>query len=164
MCVKKEKNAVSSTQTAYSEHSIAVHSITVAGYVTANWLLSAANSQPWRRAISVIFDKLPLTIWSDFTTFFSFLTGANLFLCFSFFMCLSITLANLRPNIINFYVVDFSKCRSEEVMFLLTLSVCRAFFFHPRYVCKIYYMPVKLIRLIALHWLLVNGRKLAHHY
>ena len=25
--------------------------------------------------------------------------------------------------------VDFSKCRSEEVMFLLTLSVCRAFFF-----------------------------------
>ena len=162
MCVKKEKNAVSSTQTAYSEHAIAVHSITVAGYVTANWLLSVANSQPWRQAISVIFERLPLTIWSDFTTLFSFLTRTTIFSSFLYFLCAFITLANLCPNMINFDMVDFSKCRSEEVMFLLMLSVCRAFFIPG--MCVHVYMPVsvKLIRLIALHWLLMNGR--AHHY
>ena len=39
-------------------------------------------------------------------------------------MCLlRITLASLCPNMIHFDEVDFSECRSEEVMFLLTLSV-----------------------------------------
>ena len=42
-------------------------------------------------------------------------------------MCLSkMTLANLCQNMIHFDAVDFSECRSEEVMFLLTLSVSRA--------------------------------------
>ena len=34
-----------------------------------------------------------------------------------------ITIANLCPNMIHFNAFDFSECRSEEVMFLLMLSV-----------------------------------------
>ena len=35
------------------------------------------------------------------------------------------TIAYLFLNMINFDAVDFSERRSEEVMFLLTLSVCK---------------------------------------
>ena len=35
------------------------------------------------------------------------------------------TIAYLCPNMINFDVVDFSECRSEVVMFLMTLGVHR---------------------------------------
>ena len=35
----------SSTEAAYSEHSMAIHSISMAGYVTTETSLSAANSQ-----------------------------------------------------------------------------------------------------------------------
>ena len=32
-------------------------------------------------------------------------------------------IANLRPIMIHFHALDFNVCRSEEVMFLLTLNV-----------------------------------------
>ena len=39
-------------------------------------------------------------------------------------MCLvRSTIANLCPIMIHFNALDFNVCRSEEVMFLLTLSV-----------------------------------------
>ena len=44
-------------EAAYSEHSIAIHSISMAGYVYAVPLLSASNSQPERQAVSVIFEN-----------------------------------------------------------------------------------------------------------
>ena len=37
---------------------------------------------------------------------------------------LRINLPNLCPDMNHFDAVDFSECHSEEVMFLLTLSVC----------------------------------------
>ena len=37
--------------------SIAIHSISMAGYVTAIWALTAENSQPWSRTVSVIFEN-----------------------------------------------------------------------------------------------------------
>ena len=33
------------------------------------------------------------------------------------------TIAKLCPNMVHFDALDFSECHSEEVMFLLTLSV-----------------------------------------
>ena len=54
----------SSMEVAYSEHSIAIHSISMVGYVNAVWLLSASNSQPERQAVSVIFENWPLAISS----------------------------------------------------------------------------------------------------
>ena len=44
-----------------------------------------------------------------------------------FEMCLvRSTIAKLCPNVIHFDALDFSECRSEKVMFLLTLSVYSA--------------------------------------
>ena len=56
----------SSTEAAYSEHSIAIPSISMAGYVNAvrYRLLSASNSQPERQSVSVIFENWPLAISS----------------------------------------------------------------------------------------------------
>ena len=58
----------------------------------------------------------------NFIAFFSFLAKAILV----FQMCFirrTTCIAYLCLNMINFHAVDFSECHSEEVMFLLTLSV-----------------------------------------
>ena len=57
--VKKEKN---------SEHSIAIHSISKAGYVTAV-LAIVCTAVRDREASNVIFEKLPLAISIYFTLF-----------------------------------------------------------------------------------------------
>ena len=60
-------------------------------------------------------------LFCDFTAFSPFWRKQT----FAFQMCLlKSTLAyQMCPNMINFDVVDFSEFRSEEVMFLLKLSV-----------------------------------------
>ena len=102
----------------YSEHSIAIHSISKADYVTA--LLAIIRTEfrsSWRRAVSVIFEK-----WPAISPYFSFLTKANVIF---FFMCLVRSIiANLCPIMINLYALDFNMCRAEEVIsFFLTLGV-----------------------------------------
>ena len=71
-------------------------------------------------------------------------TQATLF----FLMCLLRTILYLCPNMIHFDAVDFSECRSEEVMFLLTLSVY--FMLLLRLYCKSVTPPMLLQLLILL--------------
>ena len=68
--------------------------------------------------ISAIFEKLPFVIKPYFLLF-----EARISCVFLIFLLRSIK-AYLCPNIINFDDVDFSERCPEEVMFLLTLSVC----------------------------------------
>ena len=56
----------SSKEAAYLEHSIAIHSISMAGNETTDKLLSAGNSQPGRRVLSVIKKRRPLAISPHF--------------------------------------------------------------------------------------------------
>ena len=58
----------------------------------------------------------------DFTLiFYSFLTQSNI--CFLKMCLIRSTIANLCPIMVHSNTLDFNECRSEEVMFLLTLSV-----------------------------------------
>ena len=83
----------SSTQAAYSEHSIATHSISMPGYVMA--ILAFVLSELTIREASNFCDFGKLTS-CDFTAFFSFFTKVN---PWGIFMCLiRITIANLCPN------------------------------------------------------------------
>ena len=76
------------------------------------------HTEPWSQAVSVIFRKMN---FCDFTAVFAFQTQVNLYF-FHMYLTRSIT-AYPSPNMIDFDVVDFSMHHSEEIMFLLTLSV-----------------------------------------
>ena len=110
--IAETAHRASSTEAAYSQHSIAIHSISIAGYVTPVPAF-LCGKLPGRKASSLCdFWKLTLL---RFHPFFSFLTQVNPFFLQ---MCLiKITLANLCRNMINFDAVDFSECCSEEVLF-----------------------------------------------
>ena len=115
--IEETAHRASSTEAAYSQHSIAIHSISMAGYVTAYRLLSAVNSQPGSLAVSVIFEKLLLAISPHFSPVllkqtFVYLAVLNKY-----------SLANLCPSMMYFDPLDFSECPSEKVMFLLTPNV-----------------------------------------
>ena len=98
---------------AYSGHSIIIHSISKAGYVTA--VLAIVRAELHAREASSFCDFWNITL--RFHLFYS-----NI--CF-FEMCLiRRTIANLCPIIKHCNALDCSECRSEKVMFLLTLSVC----------------------------------------
>ena len=104
----------SSTVAADSEHSIAIHSISMAGYLTTVPAFVCIEL-PAREASSFC-DFFKLTL-CNFTTYFSFLTDVILY----FVRC---ALANLCPSMIHFYLVDLvsvANWRSDK--FLLTLSV-----------------------------------------
>ena len=51
-----------SRKAAYSEHTLYIHSISMAGYVTAVLAFIRDEVRARRRAVSVIFEKLPLAI------------------------------------------------------------------------------------------------------
>ena len=105
---------------AYSEHSMAIHSISMSGYITA--VLAFVHAELRGQETSSFCDFWQVT-FCDFTLLYSFLTQPNI--CF-FQMCLvRNTIANLCPNMIHFDPLDFSECRSEEVISFLTLSVCK---------------------------------------
>ena len=107
---------------AYSEHSIAIHSISMAGCVTAVLAFVRAALRGRKTSSSVIFWKVTSC---DFTPFYSVLTQPNV--CCCFYMCLVKTIAKLCPNMIHFDALDFSECRSEEVISFFWRSV----YFHP---------------------------------
>ena len=65
------------TEAAYSEHSIAVHSSSMASYVTTVPAFVCRELQVWEA--SIFCDKKKMNSF-DFTTYFSILTQANL--CF----------------------------------------------------------------------------------
>ena len=77
------------------------------GYVTAVMALFCCEF-PAREASSFC-DFYKMTS-CDFTAFFSFLTQANLLLIKDNF------LPNLCPNMNHFNALDFSECRSDEVI------------------------------------------------
>ena len=85
-CVKKENNAVKSQKEIFWKSqklltkraqqrqpiqniSIAIHSISMAGYVTTVLAFAAVNSQPRARAVSVSFENWPLAISPYFSPF-----------------------------------------------------------------------------------------------
>ena len=102
----------------YSEHSIAIHSISKAGYVTA--VLAIVRTELRAREVSSFMWFLKKDLLRFHLILF-FFDSSKLF----FFMCLVRSIkANLCPIMINFYAWDFNVCRSEEVdKFLLTLTV-----------------------------------------
>ena len=77
--IKKEKNVVklqksfsNITETAHLELPQAIHSISMAGYITAvTGFCLCQNYWPGRRAASVVFEKLSLPISLHFTSFVS---------------------------------------------------------------------------------------------
>ena len=71
-------------------------------------------------AISVIFLKMP---FCDFTSYFSVFVTNKPSVFFSDVLNMTYHSFILSPDMIHFAAVDFSECRSEEAMFLLTLSV-----------------------------------------
>ena len=104
--------------TVYSEHSIAIHSISKTGYVTA--ILAIVHPKLSAREASSFCDLWKMTS-CDFTLFYYFLTQSNI--CF-FEMCLvRTTIANLCPIMIHFNALDFNECRSEEVISFFWRSV-----------------------------------------
>ena len=88
------------------------------GYVTAVLaILSVPSSVPGRRAVSVIFAKLPFAISPYFDSFFN---KANV-ICY---MCLVRSIiANLCQIMIHFCALDFTVCCSEEVISFFWRSV-----------------------------------------
>ena len=116
--ISETAHQASSTEEAYSEHSITFYSISMAGYVIP--------------VPAFVCGKLPRTrgeefLWcltTDLLRFhciFLFFDSRNLFflkLCW-----IRITIVNLWPNMNNFDAVDFSECRSEEGISLFRRSV-----------------------------------------
>ena len=103
---------------AYSEHSIAIHSISMAGYVIS--VLGIVRAELCAREASSF-----CVFWTnDLLRIHIILLFFDLIKRLFFEMCLvRSTIANLSPIMIHFNALDFKECRSEEVMFLLTLSV-----------------------------------------
>ena len=89
------------------------------GHVTAiTAFVCGVHQNHYRQAVSVIF------FYDVISLHFSPLKQANRFIYF--LMCiLRSTMAYLCPNMFNFDVVDFSECRSEEIISFLKLSVCQ---------------------------------------
>ena len=101
----------SPTQEAYSQHSIAMYSMSMAGYVTAV-LVFVCSELPAREGSNFCdFQKI---ISCDFTEFFSFLTRAKL--CFSMCLIRSTIIAYLCPNMIKFNAFGFNECYSEGMI------------------------------------------------
>ena len=100
----------SSTEAAYSEHSIAIHSISIAGYVNAVRAF-VCFELPAREASSFC-DFLKLTS-CDEIAFISLLLRTNL--------------PNMCPNMIHVDAFDFSACHSEEEISFFWRSV----YIHP---------------------------------
>ena len=80
----------------YSQHSKAIHSLSMAGYVTA--VLAFVREELISAWEASSFYDLKKSTSSHFTTFFSFLTQIFVFL-----------------DVIHLDALDFSECRSEEV-------------------------------------------------
>ena len=122
-CSPSELRA-SSTDAAYSKHSIAIHSISMAGCVNAVRAIIVCFELPAREASSYC-DFWKLTS-CNFITFISSFIGVKF--NFFFMSLLRINLPNLCPNMNHFDAVDFSECDSEEVIsffwrsFLISLS------------------------------------------
>ena len=127
---KKEKNVMKSQKitlkksqkppqkAAYSEHSIAFHSISKAGYVTA--ALAIVHTQLRAREASGFCDFWKMTS-CKFTLISSYLTQANIIFLK---MCLVRSIiANLWPIKSHFNALDFNVCRSEEVLSFFWRSV-----------------------------------------
>ena len=111
----------SSTEAAYSEHAIAIHSISMVGYVNA--------------VRAIVCFELPAREASNFCDFWKW-TSCNFIAFISslievnsrFFRCaliiLRINLPNLCPSMNHFdTTVDFSECHSEEVISFFWRSV-----------------------------------------
>ena len=103
--IAETAHRASSTEEAYSEHSIAIHSISMAGCVNAVRAI-VCFELPAREAISFC-DSWKLTS-CDFIAFISSLVKVNFFI----FRCAY----NLCPNMNYFDAVDFSEYHSEEVI------------------------------------------------
>ena len=101
-----------------SEHSIAIHSISMAGYITTIPAF-VCGEVPAKEASTFCDKKKDLLRRSPH--FFSSLTRANYWV---FYMCLiRITIANLCPNMIHFGAYHISECHSEEVISFFWRSV-----------------------------------------
>ena len=103
---------------ACKEHSITLFNFN-GGLRNCHCFLSAAYTEPGRRAVSVIFKKCPLAMALHFSPFWHNQT-------FVFQMCLIMNRKNysfLCPNMIYFDAVDFSECRSKEVISFFWRSV-----------------------------------------
>ena len=122
----------SSAEAAYSEHSIAIHAISMASYVNAVRAI-VCFELPAREASSFC-DFWKLTS-CDFIAFISSLIVVDFLK-----MCLlRINLPNLCPNMNHFDAVDFSECHSEEVISFFWRSVCICI---EHFYCCIWYMNV----------------------
>ena len=137
--VKKEKNVVQLQKVickiiteiarweppgkaAYSEHSIAIHSISMSGYVTA--ILAFVHAELRAREASSFCDFGKIT--SCYLILLLIDSSKHLF----FEMCLvRSTIANLCPIMIHFDALDFSECRSEEVLFCFCFFWCSVYIF-----------------------------------
>ena len=98
-------------KTAYSEHSIAIHSIPMVGYITP--ILAFVHTELCAREASsfCIFEKLPLAFSLHFTLFF------GLKQTFVFEMCLvRSSSTNLCPIVSHLNALNFIECCSEEVI------------------------------------------------
>ena len=105
-------------KSAYSEHSIAIHSISKTGYVTA--ILAIVRAELRAREASSFCDFWKMTSCNFTFIFLFFDSMKRLF----FEMCLvRSTLANLCPTMIHFNALDFNECRSEEVLSFFWRSV-----------------------------------------
>ena len=106
---------------AYSEHSIAIHSISKAGYITTVLAIVCTELRAWEASSFCDFK----TDLCDFTLFYSFFFYSIKRLFFDLMCLLRSTWANLCPIMIYFNALDVNICCSEEVMFLLMLSVAK---------------------------------------
>ena len=108
------------TDVAYSKHSIAIDSISMAGCINAVWAIVCFEI-PAREA-SIFCDFWKLTS-CNFIALISTFIEVNLLLCL-----LRINLPNLCPNMNHFDAADFSEWHSEEVI---------SFFWRSVYISKI---------------------------
>ena len=104
---------------AYSEHSIAIHSISKAGYVTA--VLAIVRAELRAREASNFCDFWKMTS-CDFTLFYSFFFNSSIRLFFEMWLVRT-TVAKLCPIMIYFNALDFNECRSKEVISFFWRSV-----------------------------------------
>ena len=120
------------TEAAYSDHSIAIHSISMAGCINAVRAI-VCFELPARKA-SNFCDFWKLTSW-NFIAFISSLIEVHF--CF-FYMCLlRIHLPNLCPNMNHFDAVDFSECQAEEVISFFWRSVYKLLYCHGTFQCHV---------------------------
>ena len=114
---KSQELAERASQNAtFSEHSIAIHSNSIVGYITA--ILVFVHAERRAREVSSFCDFWKTDLLQFHCILLLFYSSKHLFLE----MCL-IRRTNLCPIRSHFHALDFSECPSEEVMFLLKLSV-----------------------------------------